>query len=394
MWLSRLWRLTSLLLFVGLLDELSGVAFVSMPELMAVFGGDYAATAFYVFTLPQVVSSLVEPPLLLWAARRPHARRGFVVGGLLAMGLAYAAAGLVNHPLVFASVSAIAFIGSGVGVNLAQVTLVDAAPDRREALMARWTLLGTLGDLGTPLLLFALGLLACDYHQAFFLVGSFTLLHALILFGRRFPTVTSDPEADEEAEVSIGALRDRRTWLWLIVATLCSLLDEVFVALATLHLDARFHLSLGMRSLLLTACTAVEAAGLVMTELALARGADGRRLLRLAASLTLGALLTWIFADQVGLSAAALLVLGLTSAPLWPLAKAQAFATRPKQSAAIEAASSLLGWLELVFPLLLGWVADRTSLTTALLLLSLQPFTVFMATLSKSGGTQPPKTPQ
>ena len=174
------------------------------------------------------------------------------------MGLAYIAAGLVEHPLAFAGITAIAFTGSGVGVNLAQVTLVDVAPDRREALMARWTLLGTLGDLGTPLLLFGLGLCAFSYHVAFILVGSLTLLHTLILYNRRFPTVATEPEEDEE-EASPSALRSPDTWLWLIVAALCSLLDEVFVALATLHLDASLHLSLGTRSLLLGANTAARA---------------------------------------------------------------------------------------------------------------------------------------
>lgn len=362
---------------------------------MEAFGSTYAATTFFIFTFPQIIASLLEPPLLLWSARRPHARQRFVVGGLLAMGLAYIGAGLVEHPLAFAGITAIAFTGSGVGVNLAQVTLVDVAPERREALMARWTLLGTLGDLGTPLLLFVLGLCAFGYRVAFVLVGSLTLLHTLILYSRRFPTVGAEPEEDEE-EASLGALRSPSTWLWLIVAALCSLLDEVFVALATLHLDASLHLSLGTRSLLLGANTAAEVVGLLATELALARGISGRRVLFVAGCMTAGALWLWVFTSHVGLSATALIVLGAAAAPLWPLAKAQAFATQPDQTAAIEAASSLLGWLELIFPLLLGWVADRSGLTTALLLLSLQPLAAILATViaSRRGKSRRPPTPQ
>jgi fucose permease len=64
---------------------------------------------------------------------------------------------------------------------------------------------------------------------------------------------------------------------------------------------------------------------------------------------------------------------GFASAPLYPLAAAQAYATRPQQSGAVLAASHLFTPLGLLLPWLVGVIADHVGTTVALALLVAQP---------------------
>jgi MFS family permease len=172
-------RLVSLLLFVDLLDELAGVGSVASPDIERDLGLSYVAFTLVLFTAPQVLALVAEPPLLLLAAHRPHQRKLLTVGGLVMMALGLLGAAAAPSGAMLALALGLAFIGSGLGVNLAQATLMDAAPDRRDSMMTRWALLGELGDLGTPLLLAGLGALTLGWRSAFAVVGASLMLHAL-----------------------------------------------------------------------------------------------------------------------------------------------------------------------------------------------------------------------
>src|SRR5690606_994311 len=174
-------RLAPLLLVVDFLDEAAGVAFVGLPDIQGEFAVPWAAAVFAAFTVPGVLAWLVEPSLLLLADRHPRRRRAFVVGGLLLMGASLVVAASAPGPLTFGVATALAWVGNGLGVNLAQATLMDADPDRREQWMARWTLAGTLGDLAAPLLLAALAAGGLTWRAASAVVGVLTCAHALVL---------------------------------------------------------------------------------------------------------------------------------------------------------------------------------------------------------------------
>lgn len=364
----------ALLLGVELMDELySGVPSVGSPGIQADLGGSYQTMAWALLLVPGLVALLVEPALFVLADRYP--RKWFVCGGLLAMaGAAFAAAAAPSVP-VLAGAVALSYIASGCGVALAQATLVDARPDARERVMARWTLLGAVGDLAAPVMMAGLAAVALGWRSGYAIVGAFTLICGLLLLRRRFPAAVADEDDDPEPGIGaalLAAIRNRRLLLWLGATALCDLLDEILVVFAALYL--RDHLQAGpvARGLIFAAAVVGELCGLAITDRLLARMPPLRLLL--VSCVSCAALyLAWLAAPTVWLSALLMAGVGATAAPLYPIVSAQAYAALPGRSGTVNAAGHVFTPPMLALPWLLGWIADHAGAGSALLLLIVQP---------------------
>lgn len=369
-------RAIALLLGVGFLDELAGVAYPSAPAIQDGLGISYAAAALALFTVPQLAATVVEPPLLVLASRAP--RKPLVVLGLLVMGAALIGCGLADGPWALGALMIAVWLGSGFGVTLSEATLLDADLTRQPQRMARWTLLGSLGDLCAPLLVAALSAAAFGWREGFFVVGAVVALYALLLARVRFPPPQAvDEDADDEEptlRAAVGAaLGNRRLLWWLLGAELCSLLDEVFVAFGSLYLSTRYGASLAEIGVAMAAMMVGSVAGLVLLERRLAAGADADRLLRRASAACAVMVVVWLSAPSVWWSTAALVLLGASIAPQWPLATARAHRELPGQAAMVSAVGGLFTPLGIVLPLLVGLLADRVGLSVALLVMLAQP---------------------
>lgn len=371
--------LAALLLFVDFLDEAAGMVFVGMPDVQRDFGISTTLGMLLAFTLPGAVASLLEPPLLLLADRYPARRKAFVVGGLVAFGLSVGAAGLAPHPLVFGLAMAALFVSNGLGVNLAQASLMDADPERRELWMTRWVLMGTLGDLCAPLLLSALAWLALGWRSAMGVVALAVLLHAVWLARRTFPAPQcAGDEHDDGGEALHGlaalraALGDRTLLVWVLAVAMCGSLDEVFVALASARLEQAYGADLATRGVVIGVATAGGVLGLGVLDRALSRGVDPLRWLLGVSVASVLALLAWLQAPSVAWSAAGLFLLEALVAQLYPIAQAQAFRAHPR-AVVVEAVQSVFTPLDLLLPVLVGVIADQWGLVPALLVLGLQP---------------------
>lgn len=380
-----------MLLVVDFLDELAGVAFVGLPDLQGEFAISWTAAVFAAFTVPGVLAWLVEPALLLLADRYPRRRRTFVVTGLLLMGTGLVAAGCAPGPVSFAVASALAWVGNGLGVNLAQATLMDAEPDRREHWMARWTLAGTVGDLAAPLFLAALAAGSLDWRAASVGIGALTCAHAWVLSRQTFPAPSGE---DPEEEVGVGealreALQNRRLMIWMLGVATCGLLDEVFVAFGSAWLGRVHGATLAERGISLGIGTLGGILGLLWLDRALAAGADPVRRLRAVSAASLVGFAAWLAAPNLLVSTAALFVLELTTAQLYPLAMAQAHRALPGRSARVEAVAAFLAPFDLLAPVALGWVADRVGLPAALALLGLQPLLLGLVAARHRPGSEP-----
>ncbi len=332
--------------------------------------------------MPQVVAGFVEPPLFVLAARRPPgaARRRLVVIALLAMAGALGAAGLVQGPWAMAAVMCLAWTAGGLGLGLAEATLMEASPGRQELLMARWTLLGVLGDLAGPLALSGLAALGWGWRAAFWLAGGLVAIYALVIAGQRFPEAAGEGEEDNEEnnemplrQALAAAVGNRDLLTWLLGERLCDLLDELFVAFGGLYMGRHLGMSVAERGWALAAMMVGGALGLAITERLLARGAAPLRLLRRAGITCALTFLAWLAAPTPLWSGAALFVLGLFTAPQWPITSARAYRALPGQGAMVNAVGGLFTPLSVAWPLLLGAAADRLGLEAALLLLLLQP---------------------
>src|SRR5947209_7213216 len=174
-----------------------------------------------ILSVPPFVGNLIEPSFGIlgdvW-----H-RRALVLAG----GVVFAAASLlIGLSTSFAALLAATVLfnpASGAFVGLSQAALMDAAPERREQNMARWSLFGSLGNCVGPAALGASLGLGWGWRWPFYLTCALALL--LVAAARRLPFET--PAADETRaprtlladglREALRALRRREVLRWLVL---------------------------------------------------------------------------------------------------------------------------------------------------------------------------------
>jgi predicted MFS family arabinose efflux permease len=367
------------LLFVDFIDEFaSGMPTVGVPGIQADFELRYSTAAFLVFTGPLFVAWLLEPPLFLFADRRP--KKLFVCGGLLAMGVLDVVVGISGPFYVVAGALLLSGVASGAGVSLSQATLMDLHPENREQLMTRWVFMGALGDLAAPALFWLLAVFALGWRQAFVISGVVILAYAMLLARQDFPRPSSQPEDASEMgtrEALRAAFRDRRLLLWLFGSWLCSLMDEILVAFGALHMRDNLGADAETRSLILMCFMAGALVALPVLERLLARF-EPLVLLRAAAVGTALAYVGWLLASDAVSSGVWMFATGVFSVCLYPLAKAQAYRALPGRSGMLNAIRHVFTPLDVAMPFVLGLVADAFGLVAALVVLLVQPIGLFL----------------
>ena len=380
----RLPFLMMALLFVDFIDEFaSGMPTVGIPGIQSDFDIRYGMAAFLVFTGPRFVGWLLEPPLFLLADRYP--KKYFVCGGLFAMGVISAVIGVSGSFYVVAGALLISGAASGLGVSLSQATLMDLYPDDRERLMTRWVFMGAAGDLAAPALFWLLALAAWGWREGFLVSGCLILAYALMLSRQHFPGTprsADDEDAPSMREALGAAFRDRRLLAWLFGSWLCGMMDEILVAFGALHMRDNLAADSATRSVILMCWMVGSLLSLPLLEWLLSRF-EPLKLLLVASAGTAIAYVGWLLADDALSCGAWMFATGLFSAPLYPLAKAQAYRALPERSGMLNAIAHIFTPLDVVMPLLLGLVADRFGLIPALTILLAQPLGLFLIALTR-----------
>jgi MFS family permease len=259
------------------------------------------------------------------------------------------------------------------------------------------------GDIVAPLLLAGLALAGASWRAAFAIVAAVLAAVVALLCAAPLADIAGEPgrPADEDddgasdsrtAETGLwarlrDALSDRLLVAWLFGCALCDLLDEILLVFASLHVRGTLGASAVEQSVVIGAFMAGAALGLVAVELLLR--ARGERPLLVAFSLaTIAAFVPWMLSPSIAVAIVLAMPVGFASAPLYPLAAAQAYARRPQQSGSVLAASHLFTPLGLALPWLVGVVADQAGTTAALALLVAQPLglVVLVAISSRDRG--------
>jgi MFS transporter, FSR family, fosmidomycin resistance protein len=355
---------------VDFFDELaSGLPAAGAPELRLALGAGVAALTVAIFTTPLVLSLLVDVPLLLWAERRSRSR--MVALGLLGMGLSLVAAALATSVVGFGLAFALYAPASGLACGLAQASLMDGEPERREQNMAAWTLSGTLGDLCAPLAIAGAVALGGDHRPAWWAIGLGLVLLAPLIAVRPLPSGRAEDD-EAPAEPFWKALRNRQLVLWLFGVSLCGLLDELFAAYAALSLRDRFPDDPAVVTKALAACTVGGILGLVVLRRLLVSVAP-TGLLVVACLGSVVAYAAWLHSSSVTLVIVWIGVIGAFVSWQYPLAQAKAYRVAADRSGLVAALSPAVTSFELVAPLFLGLAAERFGLGTALALLLAQP---------------------
>ncbi len=342
---------------------------VAAPDVERTFATAHATLALLTFVLPGVIALVCEPLIFLLADRYP--RRLFIRAGTGAVAVGALGAALAPGPITFALSLAVLWVALGIASGLAQAMLVDASPDARGRTLARWTMWSLGGDLAAPALLAILAWLGAGWRAGLVVVAVLAVIDCVLLC--RAPLDAARDTRDEEpARQGLlatlrDALHDRMLIAWLFGCALCDLLDEILVVFASLHLRQQ-GASTYEQMLTVAAFTAGGALGLVGID-RLLRVRSERWMLVVSAVATLISFAAWLALPIVPLA----LLVGAASAPLYPLAAAQAYAARPDGSGSVLAAQHLFTPLGLALPWLIGVVADAAGTGVALAVLAVQP---------------------
>lgn len=371
---------------VALNDELwSGVAVVAAPSVEEEQALSHTGYALLVFAVPLLLSALIEAALSLWSERAP--RRCSVRLGLCVLSAALALCALTESGWMLALGLALAGASSGLACAAAQAELVQSFPGGPERAMARWVLFGALGDVSTPLLVAALLHVGGSYRTALGVAAAWALCVLLAASGPEAAPAdalgqpgNTDEEVPSWQALRAGA-RDARLWIWLLGAGVCTLLDEIVLALAALRLGSELQFSEAAAAACATGLSAGAVLGAWATDRLLAK-ARSSALLVASAALCLCALGIVVLASSLAWIGLGLALLGLAAAPQYALLKARAYAALPGHPGVVNALSQVFVLLDIAGPLALGALADAHGLALALACLALQPLTVLVLVLS------------
>jgi FSR family fosmidomycin resistance protein-like MFS transporter len=152
-------------------DELvDGTGDAALPLIRHGLGLSYAEIGLLA-AVPLIAGSLIEMPMGILATSGRRRRRMILAGGLVLIASLLLAAAAPSFPVLLAAV-VIFFPASGAFIGLTQADLMDAAPGRQAALMARWTVAGALGAVAGPLLLAAVVAAGASWRAAYLILAA------------------------------------------------------------------------------------------------------------------------------------------------------------------------------------------------------------------------------
>lgn len=381
---------SAVFLAIEFFDELvSGIPVVSLPLLRDGLRLSYQQVGLLLSVGP-LSSAVLEPIILLLSDR--WSKPWLLRGALLCVISGWALAGAAPNFWLLLLAVALESPATGVVLGLAQAALIEQSSNGTERAMTRWTIMGAVGDLASPLAVAGLLVLGLGWRQLYW-VGAAIWLLALIGVWRRFPkpqrkksgaAQESTTEERQRAEPSAGllvglraALRDPILLRWAVTEKLCAMVDEIFLGFAALYLQDARHASAPVISLVLATGMVGAVAGLVVLDRLLKRVA-GVRLLPWLALLSLAGVVGFLTAPSLWLAAAALFLFDLSAAGWYPITKAAAYSRLPGRTGTVQAVIALGEPFEIALPVVVGLIAGQFGVLAAVGFLGLAPLGILL----------------
>ncbi|HMQ51110.1 MAG TPA: MFS transporter [Anaerolineae bacterium] len=292
--------------------------------------------------------------------RRLGRRRGLWGGGFgLVAGTVLLTAG--SHPLVTVAGTLMMGTLGSLTFFLVNATLADYYADQRIIALTEANVIGGLAAAGAPLVIGQMQRAELGWRFGLLVVGA---LFGLAYFWlRRVPIL--EPRPASQAETTAGAGLKLGFWLnWLLLYLVVS------IEFCVLYWGADYL----MAGFGLPKTEAVTSLSLFLGAMLVGRFGGSRLAYRVRESwlLLAGLILVLVgfplyaFSPYAGLSLAALALTGLGVANLYPVSLSLSIqAAAGKEDLASARAAMGSGLAILTMPLLLGWLADQTSLATA-----------------------------
>ena len=266
--------------------------------------------------------------------------------------------------------------------TIADAVLVETHPEAPGRIMARQTLIDTLGALLAPLTASLLAVLGIAWPAAFGVGAGMWLIYAVLLWRTPFPP-NHVPQAADPGEPAGGGLRAMwrnlqavsrvpAVWRWLFFLTLGDFLSDVAFGFWPLLLADVVGLSEALIGLALTGYMVASTVGLALLEPALARFGEGR-VLRTAV-IGVGLCFVLLVANpQPALAVVLLVAYGFCVSAIWPLGRARLLSSANGYTATVSALGPVAGLPANLAPLAVGAVASLAGLQAGLLVLMIAP---------------------
>ncbi len=402
-------RLVGLMLAARFLDEWGvGMLFVLLPVLRDTLGLSYAQVSLLLVSFGW--ADWVGDPLTGLACD-VWPRRPILVGSALGTALVFFA---FSGAESFGAAAFLLLLGICVAYSLtvtpsaviADAVLVETHPDAPGRIMARQTLIDTIGALLAPLTVTLLAALGVAWPPAFLGAGVVWAGYALLLAGTRIPAQErlngrGAPEAGDEAEPrgpramlanlrAVTRLPD--VWRWQFFLSFGDFMTDVTLSFLPLFLADVIGLDTVGQGLVLTLNMLAGVAGLALLEPALARWGD-RRVLGAAVIGVVVLFPLWLFSPSPALAVPILLGFTLCASAFYPVGKARLLAASEGYTATVTALTPIVALPTNVAPLIVGAVASAAGLRAGMALLLVAPL-VMIGLLRAEAGRPKARRPE
>jgi predicted MFS family arabinose efflux permease len=268
-----------------------------------------------------------------------------------------------SFPVLVLAVFVMGVLGDGL-VRAVEVAMVDVAGDNLEPALARTNLLGAVGDLAGPLLLAGSLTVGFGWRGAFAVAGTAMVAYGVLLATQPLPAPTRADDAHPPLRGTLAVLRDRRVLVAALLVALVNSFDDSFVGFAVAFLITDHEVTPAVATL-------AAGAGLIGGIAAAAWASrTGRRptSLRMCGAVLLAGVGVLLTVPNVVTAAVGTAAVGAATNLAWIRLQARYMRLRPGQAGTTSAVVTAVGQLAVLTPLAIGFIADRQTLTTAMLI--------------------------
>jgi FSR family fosmidomycin resistance protein-like MFS transporter len=365
------------LLAVEFLDEFVTMAdVVALPVIRDELGLSYDEIGL-LLTVPALLANLLFEPIIgvlgdVWRRRflMLAGGVGFLVGTLMiAVGQSY---------LALMAAFILLYPSSGALVNLAQATLMDMDPKRHEQNMARWTLAGSLGVLGSALVIGAFMASDFGWRGFYWLAAAVTLVVLIALWRMPFPNgVNGGADDDDDESLSLSAFWDGlrhigsalRRWevtRWLVMLEFSDLMLDMLYSYLALYFVDVVGVDEGTAALAAVVWTGVGLIGDIAIIPLLER-IRGITYLRFSAAIEFVLYSAFLLVPGLVPKLILIGIIGFFNAGWYSILQGNLYTVMPGRSASVMVLGNLFGLAHGFFPLAIGLAAERFGLANAMI---------------------------
>ncbi|HTN81322.1 MAG TPA: MFS transporter, partial [Acidimicrobiales bacterium] len=260
--------------------------------------------------------------------------------------------------LVLVGASFVIGVAASAMVDASELALVDVSGEDLPRMLGASNFMGSIGDLLGPALIIATAWMGFGWQAPFLLAAVLMAAYGVWLALSPLPPPRRHEEQEAPHRALASILRDRRVWVFGVMAMLLSPLDEPFLAFLIAHLQRTD----GMSRTVATAIAMATVVGSLLGAAVQARRAPPDPPLVRPAVLLACAVTSIALAPTALLVLPGTVVFGFGMIGFWTALQARVLLLRPGQAGTVSAVVSTIEFCGFVVPIGIGVVVDAHGL--------------------------------